>query len=239
MKPLPVKKLLIAGCIVTLIVLFRVLELQEYLTLDYIKQQQAHFVQLYMANRFGVIAVYMLVYIVVTTLSLPGSAIMTLAGGGMFGLTVGTVVVSFASSIGATLACMVARYLLRDWVQNTFRERLIKINAGMAREGGFYLFSLRLVPIFPFFVINLVMGLTSIRIGTYYWVTQVGMLPANIVFVNAGKQLASIHSPSDILSLRLLLSFALLGLLPLASRKLLNLYKARRACRAGNNHGRI
>lgn len=239
MKPLPVRKLLIAGFIVSLIILFRVFELQEYLTLDFIKQRQAHFVQLYTENRLTVIAAYMLIYIVVTALSLPGSAIMTLAGGGMFGLAVGTVVVSFASSIGATLACIVARYLLRDWVQNAFRDRLGKINAGMTGEGGFYLFSLRLVPIFPFFVVNLVMGLTSIRIGTYYWVTQIGMLPATVVFVNAGMQLAAIQSPSDILSPRLLLSFALLGLLPLASRKLLNLYKARRAFRTRNRHDRI
>lgn len=237
MKRLPVKKLAIAGFIVLLIVLLRILDLHEYLTLEFLKQRQVHFVRLYTENGPGVIAAYTLIYIVVTSLSLPGSAIMTLAGGAMFGLTVGTVVVSFASSIGATLACIVARYLLRDWVQNAFRDRLQKINAGMAREGGLYLFSLRLVPVFPFFVVNLVMGLTSIRIGTYYWVTQIGMLPVTIVFVNAGKQLASIESPSDIVSPRLLLSFALLGLLPLASRKLLNLYKARRAFPTGSDHG--
>jgi len=153
---------------------------------------------------------------------------MTLAGGGLFGLVTGTIVVSFASSIGATLACLVARYLLRDWVQGKFGDKLKKINAGMAREGGFYLFSLRLVPIFPFFVINLVMGLTSIRMVTYYWVSQLGMLPATIVYINAGKELAGIEKPAGILSPGLIFSFALLGLLPLLSKKLLEFYKKRR-----------
>jgi uncharacterized membrane protein YdjX (TVP38/TMEM64 family) len=143
----------------------------------------------------------------------------------MFGLVTGTIVVSFASTIGATLACAVARYLLRDWVQQKLGDKLQKINQGMEQEGGFYLFSLRLVPIFPFFVINLAMGLTSIRLTTFFWVSQLGMLPGTIVYVNAGMQLATIDSVSAILSPRLLLSFALLGLLPLVSKKLLNLYK--------------
>ena len=139
----------------------------------------------------------------------------------------GTIVVSFASTIGATCACIVARYLLRDWVQNKFGEKLTKINEGMEKEGGFYLFSLRLVPIFPFFVINLAMGLTTIRLVTYYWVSQLGMLPATIIFVNAGKELAKLDSLKGILSPGLLISFILLGLLPIITKKLLGLYKAR------------
>jgi uncharacterized membrane protein YdjX (TVP38/TMEM64 family) len=170
----------------------------------------------------------MLIYIVVTALSLPGAAVMTLAGGGLFGLVTGTIVVSFASTIGATCACVVARYLLRDWVQNKFGDKLKKINDGMEKEGGFYLFSLRLVPIFPFFVINLVMGLTPIRIVTYFWVSQLGMLPGTIVYVNAGKELAQLDSLKGILSPGLLISFALLGLLPIITKKLLGLYRARR-----------
>jgi uncharacterized membrane protein YdjX (TVP38/TMEM64 family) len=222
------KKLAVVGFIILLIVLFKVFGLGQYLTLSYLKQQQAYFIELYTHNRFAVIGVYMLIYILVTALSLPGAAVMSLAGGGLFGLITGTIVVSFASTIGATLACLVARYLLRDWVQNRFGDKLKKINDGMEREGGFYLFSLRLVPIFPFFVINLVMGLTSIRMVTYYWVSQLGMLPATIVYINAGKELAEIENPAGILSPGLIFSFALLGLLPLISKKLLEFYKQRR-----------
>ncbi|MDD3618493.1 MAG: TVP38/TMEM64 family protein [Desulfobulbaceae bacterium] len=229
MKPQSIKKLLIAAVIITLLILFAVFDLHQYLTLASLKQRQAQFVALYADHRLGVIAAYMLLYILVAALSLPGAAVMSLAGGALFGLVVGTIVVSFASTIGASLACIAARYLLRDWVQNKFGDKLNKFNQGMAREGGFYLFSLRLVPIFPFFVINLVMGLTRIRISTFYWVSQIGMLPATIVYVNAGKQLSTLESLSGILSPRLLFSFALLGLLPLASRKLLDLYGARRA----------
>ena len=141
----------------------------------------------------------------------------------MFGLYVGSVVVSFASSIGATLACFVSRFLLRDWVHNRFGQRLGTINDGIAKEGAFYLFSLRLVPIFPFFVINLLMGLTRMPLFTYYWVSQIGMFPATVVYVNAGKELASIDSASGIISPGLLFSFALLGLLPIVMKKLLGL----------------
>lgn len=228
MKPELIKKLAIVGLIILLIILFKVFGLDQYLTLSSLKEQQANFAQLYSTNKVLVISAYMLIYIIVTALSLPGAAIMTLAGGAMFGLVPGTIVVSFASSIGATCACFVARYLLRDWVQNKFGDKLTKINEGMEREGGLYLFSLRLVPIFPFFVINLVMGLTPIRMFTYYWVSQLGMLPATIIFVNAGKELAKLDSLKGILSPGLLISFALLGLLPITTKKLLGLYKARR-----------
>jgi len=227
MKPELIKKLAIVGVVILVIILFKVFGLDQYLTLSYLKEQQAHFAQLYAENKLVVIGVYMLIYIIVTALSLPGAVIMTLAGGALFGLVTGTIVVSFASTIGATCACIVARYLLRDWVQNKFGEKLTKINEGMEKEGGFYLFSLRLVPIFPFFVINLAMGLTTIRLVTYYWVSQLGMLPATIVFVNAGKELAKLDSLKGILSPGLLISFALLGLLPIITKKLLGLYKAR------------
>ncbi len=225
MKNNLLRKLVFLGGIILLVVLFKVFGLGHYLSLDYIKTQQVHFATLYGAHPVTVLASYMVVYVVVTALSLPGAAVMTLTGGALFGLTVGTVTVSFASTIGATLACLVARYLLRDWVQNKFGDKLAKINHGMAKEGGFYLFSLRLVPLFPFFVINLVMGLTSIRLSTYYWVSQLGMLPATIVYVNAGKELAKIESLSGILSMGLIISFALLGLLPIVTKKALSLYK--------------
>jgi uncharacterized membrane protein YdjX (TVP38/TMEM64 family) len=226
MKPELIKKLAIVGVILLLIALFKILGFDQYLTLAFLKEQQAHFAQLYAENKLTVIGGYMLVYIIVTALSLPGAAVMSLAGGGLFGLITGTIVISFASTIGATSACAVARYLLRDWVQRKFGDKLTRINAGMEKEGGFYLFSLRLVPIFPFFVINLLMGLTPIRLSTFYWVSQLGMLPATIVFVNAGKELAKLDSLKGILSPGLMLSFALLGLLPIITKKLLNMYKA-------------
>ena len=216
-----IKKLVIVGVLLILVVLFKVFGLGQFLTLDYLKAQQAAFSTLYAAHPAAVIAVYMLIYITVTALSLPGAVVMTLAGGALFGLLAGTVIVSFASTIGATLACLAARYLLRDWVQKKFAEKLVKINEGMEKEGGFYLFSLRLVPIFPFFVINLVMGLTALPLRTFFWVSQIGMLPGTLVFVNAGKELAKIDSLSGILSPGLLISFALLGLLPIITKKLL------------------
>ncbi len=220
-----IKKIGILAAIAILIILFKVFDLQQYLSLDYIKAQQENFSGLYQARPVLVIGIYMLIYIIVTALSLPGAAVMTLAGGGLFGVFTGTIAVSFASSIGATLACIVSRYLLKDWVQGKFGDKLVKINEGMEKEGGFYLFSLRLVPIFPFFVINLVMGLTPIRMGTYYWVSQLGMLPATIVYINAGTQLAKIDSLGGILSPGLIISFGLLGLFPVVSKKLLTMFK--------------
>jgi uncharacterized membrane protein YdjX (TVP38/TMEM64 family) len=170
----------------------------------------------------------MAIYILVTALSLPGAAVMTLAGGALFGLLTGSLVVSFASTIGATLACFASRFLLRDWVQARFGEKLKAVNEGIEKEGAFYLFTLRLIPIFPFFVINLVMGLTKMPLMKYYWVSQIGMLPATVVYVNAGRELSKIESLSGILSPRLLISFALLGLFPLVAKRLIVAYRSRR-----------
>jgi uncharacterized membrane protein YdjX (TVP38/TMEM64 family) len=222
-----IQRLAIIGAIIVLVVLFKVLGLGQYLTLDYLKGSQDKFTILYADNRLAVIGVYFFIYILVTALSLPGAAVMTLAGGAMFGFWVGFIVVSFASSIGATLACFVARFLLRDWVQNKFGDKLTAINEGIAKEGAFYLFSLRLVPIFPFFVINLVLGLTNMNLLTFYWVSQVGMLPGTMVYVNAGKELAKIDSLAGILSPGLILSFVILGIFPITVKKLLAWYKKR------------
>ena len=221
------QRLLIVAAIIILVILFKVLGLGQYLTLDYLKTSQDKFTQIYANHRLVVIAAYMTVYIVVTALSLPGAAVMTLAGGAMFGLWIGVLVVSFASTIGATLACFVARFLLRDWVQNKFGEKLSAINKGVEKEGAFYLFSLRLVPIFPFFVINLAMGLTTMKLLTFYWVSQIGMLPGTMVFVNAGKELGKIESLSGILSPGLIISFVILGIFPITVKKLLYFYKKR------------
>jgi uncharacterized membrane protein YdjX (TVP38/TMEM64 family) len=223
-----VKKIAILVAIAAAIVLFKALGLGDYLTLSYLKQSGEKFEAVYSAHRALVIAGYMAVYIVVTSLSLPGAAVMTLAGGAMFGLVTGTVVVSFASSIGATLACLVSRFLLRDWVQGRFGDKLKTINRGIEREGAFYLFSLRLIPVFPFWMINLVMGLTGLRLFTFYWVSQAGMLPGTVVYVNAGRELGRIESLSGILSPRVIISFALLGVFPIVVKRLLQFYRARR-----------
>ncbi len=233
-----IQRIAIIGAIIVLIVLFKVLGLGQYLTLDYLKSSQEKFAVLYSNNQVAVISVYMLIYIAVTALSLPGAAVMTLAGGAMFGFWVGFVVVSFASTIGATLACFVARFLLRDWVQNKFGDKLTAINDGIAREGAFYLFSLRLVPIFPFFVINLLLGLTNMKLLTFYWVSQVGMLPGTMVFVNAGKELAKIDSLSGILSPGLIISFVILGLFPITVKKILAWYKKRKETGEGSGKKR-
>lgn len=220
-----VQRLLIVASIIAVVILFKVLGLGQYLSLDYLKISQDKFTQIYASHRLPVIAAYMAIYIMVTALSLPGAVVMTLAGGAMFGFWVGVLVVSFASTVGATLACFVARFLLRDWVQNKFGEKLTRINTGIEKEGSFYLFSLRLVPIFPFFVINLAMGLTPMKLWTFYWVSQIGMFPGTMVYVNAGKELGRLESLSGILSPGLIISFIILGLFPITVKKLLYLYK--------------
>lgn len=174
---------------------------------------------------------YFLIYVVVTALSLPGAAIMTLAGGAVFGLGWGLLLVSFASTIGATLAFLVARFIARDAVQKRYRQRLAAINEGVAREGAFYLFTLRLVPVFPFFLINIVMALTPMRTWTFYWVSQLGMLPGTAVYVNAGTQIGQLEGPGGILSPGLIGSFVLLGVFPLIAKKIVDAVKARRVYR--------
>jgi uncharacterized membrane protein YdjX (TVP38/TMEM64 family) len=225
------KKLAIAGVVICVIAAFMYLDLGRYLTLDYLKTSQENFQALYAEHQLAVIGGYIAVYIIVTALSLPGAVVLTLAGGGFFGILVGTLVVSVASTIGATLACLVARTLLRDWVQNRFGERLKTINTGVDREGGLYLFTVRLIPVFPFFVVNLVMGLTSMRLTTFFWVSQLGMLPGTIVYVNAGKELAKIDSISGILSPTLIASFVILGLFPITVKKIMQYVKPRLASR--------
>jgi len=219
------KKIILAAVGICLIALFFYLDWGQYLTLVYIKESQSRFQELYAHNRLTVITAYMGIYILVTALSLPGAVILTLAGGALFGLPVGTVVVSFASTIGASLACLVARFLLRDWVEKKFGDRLAAVQRGVDREGAFYLFTMRLIPVLPFFVINLVMGLTKMPMRTFFWVSQLGMLAGTVVYVNAGRELAKIDTLAGILSPRLIFSFALLGLFPLAVKKMLIFYR--------------
>jgi len=207
------------------VAIFHYLDLGQYLTIDYLKESRDYFARLYSEHRLAVITAYAVIYITVTALSLPGAVVMTLAGGALFGLAVGTLVISFASTIGASLACIVSRFLLRDWVQTKFKKQLTTINKGIEKEGAFYLFTVRLIPVFPFFLINMVMGLTGMRIFTFYWVSQVGMLPGTLVYVNAGRELARINALQDILSPGLIVSFAILGLFPITAKKLMQLYR--------------
>ena len=200
----------------------------RYLRFETIKSQQAAIQDWYAAHPWQTLAAYFGLYVAVTGLSLPGATVMTIAAGALFGLLVGTVVVSFASAIGATLSFLASRFVLRDWVQARFGARLQGINEGMRREGGFYLFTLRLIPLVPFFVINLAMGLTQIRGWTFFWVSQIGMLAGTIVYVNAGTQLASIASPAGILKPGLIGAFVLLGVFPLIAKRVLDFAKARR-----------
>ncbi|MFN7888018.1 MAG: TVP38/TMEM64 family protein, partial [Betaproteobacteria bacterium] len=183
------KKLALLVLIAAAIAAFFALGLQRYLSLEFFQQQRAAIDAFYAAHPVQTMAAYLLIYVAVAALSLPGAAVMTLVGGALFGFWVGLVLVSFASSIGATLAFLAARLVLRDWVQGKFGDKLAPINAGIEREGAFYLFALRLVPLFPFFVVNLLMGLTKLRTLTFYWVSQLGMLAGTAVFVYAGTQL--------------------------------------------------
>lgn len=221
------KKIALLIALATLLVAFFALDLGRFLSLDYLKSSQAQFDTLYQSKPWTVVGVYFLVYVVATALSFPGAVILTLAGGAVFGLVWGTVIVSFASTVGATLAFLAARFMLRDSLEARFGQRLAEFNQGVAREGAFYLFTLRLVPLVPFFVINLMMGLTQMKVRTFYWVSQLGMLAGTAVYVNAGTQLAQLDSLQGILSPGLLGSFVLLGLFPLLARKVTDLIKQR------------
>ena len=216
-------KLLVLIVIAALVAAFFVFDLRQYFSLEFFQARRESILSHFEANPVQTAAIYFAVYVAVTGLSLPGAAILTLAGGAIFGLLWGTIIVSFASTIGATLAFLASRFVLRDWVQGKFGDKLKPINQGIEREGAFYLFALRLVPAFPFFVINLVMGLTPIKTRTFYWVSQLGMLAGTIVYVYAGTQLGQFR-----ISAGLIFAFVLLGLFPLAAKKALDALKARK-----------
>ena len=222
-------RIALAALIVALVAAFFAAGGHRYLGFEAIKAQQAAIQELFRAHPWRTGLGFFAVYVAVTGLSLPGAALMSLVGGAIFGLFWGTLIVSFASSAGATLAFLASRFVLRDWVQRRFGQSLRSVNRGIEREGAFYLFTLRLIPAVPFFVINLAMGLTPMRAATFYWVSQVGMLPGTIVYLNAGTQLAAIESPAGILSPGLIGAFVLLGLFPLAAKRIVEALKARRA----------
>ncbi len=223
-----VLKLLVIALFAAGLVAFFVFDLGQYLSLEELRQRRDQLQAFTEDHLLLMLAIYMLAYIVMAALSIPGAAVLTLAGGALFGVLIGTVAVSFASTIGATLVFLAARFLFKDSVQRRFGKRLDTINRGVEKDGAFYLLALRLVPLFPFWLINLVMALTTIRTWTFFWVSQIGMLPATVVYVNAGTQLARVDSVGDVLSIELIGAFALLGLLPLILRWTLRLIENRR-----------
>jgi pyruvate/2-oxoglutarate dehydrogenase complex dihydrolipoamide dehydrogenase (E3) component/uncharacterized membrane protein YdjX (TVP38/TMEM64 family) len=221
------RKWTVAVAIVALVIAFFALDLGRYLSLGYLKQSQTNLAEIYARQPLVVAGIYFVIYVAATALSFPGATILTLAGGAIFGLGWGLLIVSFASCIGATLAFLTARFVLRDSIQNRFSQRLDEINKGIEKDGAFYLFTLRLVPLVPFFVINLVMGLTRMKVRTFYWVSQLGMLAGTAVYVNAGTQLGQLDSLKGILSPGLIASFVLLGVFPLIARKVIDAIKKR------------
>jgi len=222
------QKIGLLAIVAVIMFIFYKFDLGQYFTISSLKEQLTDFRDYYSQHQVMTMAIFMTIYILMAALSLPGAVIMTLAGGALFGLFFGTILVSFASTIGATLAFLVSRYMFRDWVQNKFSTKLSAINQGVEKEGGFYLFTLRLVPVFPFFVINLVMGLTTIRTRIFYLVSQMGMLPGTLVFVNAGTQIAKIESTAGILSVNLIFSFALLGIFPFIAKRFTDTVRQRK-----------
>lgn len=223
------KKFMVLLLFIAVVTTLLLADVGDYLSLDYFNQQR-EFIERWQSERPVMTAlIFALIYILVTALSLPGAAVLTLISGALFGLLWGLVIASVASTVGATLAFLIARSVLRDWVQSKFSTHLSAINEGIKKDGEFYLLTLRLVPVFPFFIINLVMALTPIKVTTFYWVSQVGMLAGTAVYVNAGTQLAQIDSPAGIISPQMILSFVLLGLLPWTAKALVGWLKQRRA----------
>lgn len=214
------KKLIIAIVLIAIAALL-VTQFSQYLTLDVAKAKQAELANYIDAHLLQAALIYFVVYVLLTAFSIPGATVVTLLGAALFGFWLSLLLASFASTIGATLAFLSSRFLLRDWVQTKFADKLQTINQGIERDGAFYLLSLRLIPIFPFFLINLVMGLTPISTWRYYWVSQLGMLPGTAVYLNAGTQLAEISSLGEIVSLPVLASFVLLGVFPIVVKWLM------------------
>lgn len=225
-------KLALLALLVAMIGIAFALDLHQIITLENFRARQAD-IDAWIAGNRGIAALtFFAIYVAITAVSIPGAAALTLIAGALFGLLQGTIIVSFASTIGATLAFLLSRYLLRDYVEQRFTNAAARINKGIDSEGPYYLFTLRLIPAFPFFIINLVMGLTRLHASTYFWVSQLGMLPATVVYVNAGTQLGQLESLAGILSPQLLGSFVLLGLFPLLTRKTLNYFNTRKQLRS-------
>src|SRR5438046_10667336 len=220
------KSIIVGALLAVAVIAWFVLDLGRFLTLEKLHEHQEWLVQQKNASPLLFAAAFFAVYVLITGASIPGATVLTLAAGAVFGLLWGVVLVSFASAVGATIAFVVARYLLRDFVRRRFEKQSAAVDAGIKKDGIFYLLALRLVPIFPFFLINLVMGLTAIPVTTFYWVSKLGMLPGTVVYVNAGTQLSQVRTLADVASPMLLGSFALLGIFPLLAKFALNRIKA-------------
>ncbi|OCH06802.1 dihydrolipoamide dehydrogenase [Aliivibrio fischeri] len=199
------------------------------LTLEQVKVFHQNVQNDIQANLFAYSAVYFISYVVITALSIPGAAVVTLLGAALFGFWWSLLLVSFASTIGATIAFLSSRYLLREWVDSKFKDKLVAINDGVEKDGAFYLLTLRLIPVFPFFLINLLMGLTKISVGRFYLFSQLGMLPGTMVYLNAGTQLSEITSLSGLISPQILGSLALLGLFPIIIKFIMGQIQKRRS----------
>ncbi len=219
------KKIMLIGFMIVFITAFFIFDLNQYLTFDYLQDKKTILDGLVSSSPIKYGLLFFILYLLVTALSLPGAALMTLAAGALFGLFWGVILVSFASTLGATIAFLLSRFLFRDAVQKYFYKQMSTINKGIEKEGRLYLFSLRMIPLFPFFVINLVMGITKIPVITFFWVSQIGMLAGTIVYINAGTQLAILESAKDIISVPMLLSFALLGVFPILASRIIRIIK--------------
>ncbi|KHT44825.1 TVP38/TMEM64 family protein [Vibrio sinaloensis] len=227
-------KKLILGIVLVALIAFLAMNFGQYLTLENAKAQQLALSDYISENFVFAALTYFFAYVAITAFSIPGAAVVTLLGAALFGFWTSLLLVSFASTIGATLAFLSSRFLLRDWVQGKFGDKLSAINQGVERDGAFYLFSLRLIPVFPFFLINLLMGLTPISVARFYLVSQLGMLPGTAVYLNAGTQLAQIESLSGIVSPSVLASFALLGLFPVIAKWVMNKIKSSPSAQNGS-----
>lgn len=227
-------KKLILGLLFVGLIIFLGANFGQHLTLENAKAQQLALADYINENFVIAAATYFIAYVAITAFSVPGAAVVTLLGAALFGFWTSLILVSFASTIGATLAFLSSRFLLRDWVQSKFGDKLHAINQGVEKDGAFYLFSLRLIPVFPFFLINLLMGLTPISVARFYFVSQLGMLPGTAVYLNAGTQLAQIESLSGIVSPSVLVSFALLGLFPVIAKWVMAKFKTSPETNNGN-----
>ncbi len=221
-------KLLVLVVALALIATYVVFDIGQYLSLEFLQSKHQLLVQYATEYPVSSIAVYFLLYVCAAVLSLPGISLLTIGAGAIFGFITGFILVSFAATIGATLAFLLSRYLFKDFLQKNFSSQLQTINAGVEKEGVFYLFTMRLIPLVPFFLINLLMGLTSIKTSLFYTVSQIGMAPVTAIFTYSGNQLAQIETLRDILSPSLIFAFFLLGIFPIATRKLLDLYRQKK-----------
>lgn len=218
MKPLYIK-LIIFGLILIFISLFFIFGINEYFTLETIKNLKSEISSYKESYPIQIIILFILIYVTGTSLSLPVAGILSVAGGAIFGLVWGTIFVTIAGTIGATAAFMLSRYLFKDLIQQRYGDKLTIINEGITKNGNIYLLSLRLIPVFPYFIINAVMGITPMPLFSFSIITLVGMIPMTSILVNGGVQISTINSVQDILSIKVLASFILIGLIPLLAHK--------------------